>query len=686
MKSKSLIAYLIMHLSISYLFTFEGFADWEKIPGSAHDIAAGNGDTIWAIGTDKEIGGYGIHKWDGYGWTKITGGAVRISVDLNGNPWVVNSFGNIFHFKENNWVLMPGLASDIGNGNDGSIWIIGINPMDNGNDILKWNNQLKDWEKVSGSGIRIAVDKNSVPWIVGANGAIYKYSYGKMIQLPGSANDIGGSKYSHIWVIGTDKEQGGFGIHKWLGDKWDKIPGGAENITVDDYGRAWVVNSDKGIYRYLENMSIVNIKDNADKSSVATLPPYVPIEGLIGFWLMNSNANDLSVNKYNGSIRNGVFTEDRFGSPNSALYINGQDSYVETTTKGFNTKSLSISAWFKTNAVMHDEIGLVVSRNDYSHSNGLYLFENNQYFQCIAKCGDIFKYNYGINQYNDNNWHHFMTVFNGKQMIGYVDGIKYGTVDFVADICIENPFEFGRDHPFGRFFTGTIDDIGIWNRALTENEVMALYHSDDNEDIIESTETSNSTLYKSQLQKNKEFTFIGLETKEVQGISQETQLSNGLNPNDVINNIGLVSLFYHNWCYIDGQYNNNNYKIQSGYIIDQSGKEKYDAYTIFEPTHKATKFLASQHNVYYRFPSKEDYAVYEFRNNMFVKHSVVPSHEINTNVFTKVNNLTVSNLKGYTTYIFVPNKVRLTRLHSLSNNVDGALIKNTVLGEIYQMI
>ncbi len=251
---------ITIYLISFFLFVFDSYADWIHIPGSAYDIAAGNGDTVWVIGTDKEEGGYGIHKWDGNVWTKINGGAVRISVDINGNPWVVNSNGNIFKLQNNNWILLPGLASDIANGKDGSVWIVGVNKAVNGNDILNWNNHKSDWVKVSASGSRISIDKDGIPWIVGSDGTIYKYISGMTTQHTGFAMDVGGNKYSDTWVIGTDIEFGGYGIHRWVGDKWDKIPGGAKNITVDDYGRAWVVNSDNGIYRYSENNT--NIQKN----------------------------------------------------------------------------------------------------------------------------------------------------------------------------------------------------------------------------------------------------------------------------------------------------------------------------------------------------------------------------------------------------------------------------------------
>jgi uncharacterized protein (TIGR02145 family) len=207
----------------------------------------------------------------------------------------------------------------------------------------------------------------------------------------------------------------------------------------------------------------------------AQAPTYVPKNGLMGWWGFNGNAKDESGNENQGLEYNTVLIEDRFKKLNQAVKLNGKDSYVRIEKSLKLTNSYTISSWFRTTSTMTNEIGLVVSRKDYSHSDGLYLFNSNQYFQCVSKCGGDFKYNVLVKDFNDGEWHHFVSVYTGKEMIGYVDGERYGITEYQAEICIDSVFEFGRDHPFGRYFNGDIDEIGIWNRPLTENEVSHLY-------------------------------------------------------------------------------------------------------------------------------------------------------------------------------------------------------------------
>merc|ERR1719199_1011408 len=68
-------------------------------------------------------------------------------------------------------------------------------------------------------------------------------------RIAGSANDIGfgGGK---IWVIGNNREGGGYGIYRRDGSRWTKIAGSATRIAVKPDGNAMVTNKQAGIYDY----------------------------------------------------------------------------------------------------------------------------------------------------------------------------------------------------------------------------------------------------------------------------------------------------------------------------------------------------------------------------------------------------------------------------------------------------
>lgn len=107
-------------------------SSFTKTTGLGSDI--GSGGATWMIGRTLISGtsDYPIFKWNGTGWIQASnGGGVKIAVDPNGVPWVINSKGEIW--KKNDATLtssftkLSGLATDIGIGSNGSVWITGTN-------------------------------------------------------------------------------------------------------------------------------------------------------------------------------------------------------------------------------------------------------------------------------------------------------------------------------------------------------------------------------------------------------------------------------------------------------------------------------------------------------------------------------------------------------------------------------
>jgi hypothetical protein len=72
---------------------------WEQVFGAAKDIGIGADNSVWVIGTNSVQGGYGIYRWEEKNWRRIDGGAVQISVDNHGVPWVVNADNYIYRKK-----------------------------------------------------------------------------------------------------------------------------------------------------------------------------------------------------------------------------------------------------------------------------------------------------------------------------------------------------------------------------------------------------------------------------------------------------------------------------------------------------------------------------------------------------------------------------------------------------------
>ncbi len=230
------------------LINFPG--SWHLVPGAAHDIGIGADGTVWVIGTNPVgHGDSGIYRWDGSNWSGIEGGGIRIAVDPQGAPWVVNARQEIYQRVNNQWSRQPGAAHDIGIGADGTIWVIGTNPVGQGDyGIYRWDGT--NWSGIEGGGVRIAVDPQGAPWVVNARQEIYQRVSNQWRRQPGAAHDIGIGADGTVWVIGTNPVgHGDYGIYRWDGTNWSAIDGGGVGISVSPSGNPWVVNANKLIFK-----------------------------------------------------------------------------------------------------------------------------------------------------------------------------------------------------------------------------------------------------------------------------------------------------------------------------------------------------------------------------------------------------------------------------------------------------
>jgi hypothetical protein len=238
------------------------------------------------------------------------------------------------------------------------------------------------------------------------------------------------------------------------------------------------------------------------------LPNYVPVNGLVGWWPFNGNANDESGNGNNGTVNGATLTQDRFGNTNEAFQFN-QGHYIEIQNLFQNNiNQYTISAWFKKDPSNSNNDGAIVSGSAAQAPAGIRLnigAINRFQFQVEGSTGNG---NNGVlqlapgdnNNYCDNIWHLVTGTFNSPNgLISsssfkiYVDGNLVQTIsnntnwptwdtttyapvnNGTRNIIIGN--SGGNLFNFSNSFLGILDDIGIWNRALTQQEISDLYNS-----------------------------------------------------------------------------------------------------------------------------------------------------------------------------------------------------------------
>lgn len=166
------------------------------------------------------------------------------------------------------WQLLPGLATDIGVGARGDVWVIGIDRVEGGHSIYRWTGG--NWQIVPGGAVRLDVDPQGTPWVVNSNNQIFRLGHNGWERLPGLASDIGIGANGSVWVVGITPTAGGFTIHRWNGSDWDVVPGGAVRIDVGPRGAPWVVNDRGDIFRLSPSGEWQRFSGQATAVTIAT--------------------------------------------------------------------------------------------------------------------------------------------------------------------------------------------------------------------------------------------------------------------------------------------------------------------------------------------------------------------------------------------------------------------------------
>ena len=209
--------------------------------------------------------------------------------------------------------------------------------------------------------------------------------------------------------------------------------------------------------------------------------------GLVGYWPFNGNANDTSGNGNNGTVNGATLTTDRFGNANSAYFFNG--NYITIPhSNSFDFNDFSVSTWISTS---QSTVGAVIKQLNYSNaanerfSIGVNNPLSTAHFavkynnsSCIAGVG--WQYNSSTQFLFNNQYHHLVGTVSGNTTKLYIDGVLVNTVVLPYDqssICFGGDIQIGRDwSSFFHYFLGNIDDIAIYNRTLSSEEISQLFN------------------------------------------------------------------------------------------------------------------------------------------------------------------------------------------------------------------
>jgi gliding motility-associated-like protein len=211
----------------------------------------------------------------------------------------------------------------------------------------------------------------------------------------------------------------------------------------------------------------------------------VPSNGLIACYSFNNNTSDFSGYNNNGiSYFNVTNTTDRFGIINRALNFDSAFVLVPVSNSVTSPNTgITISSWINLDVLK--PYNPIICK-----SNTISLPIPPQYKLGITNSGQI-KFGYNKNGWPiqeilsspttivTNTWMHIAVTFDGNSVKYYKNGVLFSTISEVGVILPElvEPIEIGRDAPSPlENLDGSLDELRIYNRALTYSEIISLFN------------------------------------------------------------------------------------------------------------------------------------------------------------------------------------------------------------------
>lgn len=236
-----------------------------------------------------------------------------------------------------------------------------------------------------------------------------------------------------------------------------------------------------------------------------TVPSYVPTNGLIAYYPFDGNANDVSGNGNNGNVYNTSLGTDRFGNSNNSYDFNFSGMSWNSSlhqeilvpyNSSFNSTNLSVSLWvyprsyFFPSIPGNDKVSALIReyQNGYNNPNEqswvVDLSENTLTCSILASSTNTNQSFMSLSsQISLNQWHHIIFTYDNSYMKLYLDGVlvSQNQTSIQINTLSNSGISIGDSNQAnGNWYESDalIDDIGIWNRALTQEEITNLYYSD----------------------------------------------------------------------------------------------------------------------------------------------------------------------------------------------------------------
>jgi Concanavalin A-like lectin/glucanases superfamily/IPT/TIG domain len=237
-----------------------------------------------------------------------------------------------------------------------------------------------------------------------------------------------------------------------------------------------------------------NISVTVNNLTATSTTSFVIVEptGPIASYSFTGNTNDESGNNRTGTVKGATLTTDRNNNPNAAYQFNGNNSIEIENTTGLNNANFSFSMWVRVTQLpgvgsSGQAVGLYGALSIGNAAGDQTIVLTNQYSGVATNTG------FGAGSYLSTNpttvatvntgtlppantWVHVAVTRSNTDLRLFINGVLTSSTNVSAAPLYTTPVKFviGARYNGTQGFVGAIDEVKVYNRVLTANQVSGL--------------------------------------------------------------------------------------------------------------------------------------------------------------------------------------------------------------------
>jgi len=263
--------------------------------------------------------------------------------------------------------------------------------------------------------------------------------------------------------------------------------------TIDSY-----IQDPEWTYNVIGVYTVSLTVSDGTNNSTKTEQDYINVlpnqnNGLVAYYPFNGNANDESGNGNDGTVIGPVLANDRFGNPNSAYQFDGSNDYINCGNgSSINIAGqgavITMSCWVKTNNASTHQY-LISKGRDYTTNQGYHIdIPNNKPRGLFRLSNNTNCAPQTIDNIESGVWYHLASTYDGTIGKIYVNGILVNSMTMLGEIGTSSTNLILGCHspspPTWYKLNGILDEVRIFDRLLSDAEILQLYQNSSELDAI----------------------------------------------------------------------------------------------------------------------------------------------------------------------------------------------------------